>query len=199
MQKLAQRPSSKASEVPSKGVALDLGKAANVSRWELDKASLANARLTGARCHCHGDSTCHAVSNVSRCVKSCQASYYMLHHVTTCYCVFKGFQMEKTPLFRVRSTYFQVAVAPASGEVSRLEKLNLGQIQGGNMQKAVETICKRSLAKPPRPESEWLAHPALISCLVCMSTVMSFGRVLGISLIFQKLDGQSQRREFHLR
>lgn len=48
--------------LPSKGVALDLGRAgANVSRLELCVASLADlAGLTGASwCHCHdGDSTC---------------------------------------------------------------------------------------------------------------------------------------------
>jgi hypothetical protein len=152
---------------------LDLGRAgANVSRLELCVASLADlAGLTGASwCHCHdGDSTCHA----------CQAMSSQLLPQ----CVFKGFQIEKTILFRVKPPSFKShRVAPASGEVSRLEKLNLGQIQRGNMRKAMETICKQSLAKPPRHKSEWLAQPALVSCLVCMSKVISFCSVLGISL-----------------
>lgn len=149
---------------------MDLGRAgANVSRLELYMASLADlAGLTGASwCHCHdGDSTCHAVSS------------QLLPQ-----CVFKCFQIEKKILFRVKPPSFKShRVAPASGEVSRLEKLNLGQIQRGNMRKAMETICKQSLAKPLRHKSEWLAQPALVSCLVGMSKVISFCSVLGISL-----------------
>ena len=163
---------------------MDLGRAgANVSRLELDVASLADlAGLTGASwCHCHdGNSTCHAVSSH---VKPCQASYYPSF-------VLKGFQtlsnQENNPTFRVtivkppRLKSQRVnRVAPASGEVSRLEKLNLGQLCKKHREKL--TNCKRSLAKPPWHKSERLAQPALVSCLVCMSKVISVCWVLGIS------------------
>ena len=149
---------------------MDLGRAgANVSRLELCMASLADlAGLTGASwCHCHdGDSTCHVVSS----------------HVTTPMCRQRLSNREDNSVSRKPPSFKSHRVAPASGEVSRLEKLNLGQIQRGNMRKAMETICKQSLAKPPRHKSEWLAQPALVSCLVCMSKVISFCSVLGISL-----------------